>query len=221
MNPYNNDNVSYNSSEDLANKARKVNDNKKKIKTYDKEIEAFKYLQKNPDTSGFFSAQGDYEPTVMQSSKQLDNIYMPVSKNSDKFSKNTDKFSKNTDKFSTDKSSLSSLSSVSYNTNELDKIIKTKSKFSDKKSSDKFNYNKKCIDFDLHSVDSLESLESGESLLGHIRKCKDCKHKVSELVRTHKKKENKFDIYQYKEIMAICLIGFLIILILDLIMKNS
>ena len=224
MNPFSTDNVSY-SSEDLASKARKVNDNKKKIKTYDKEIQAFKYLQKKPENNGFFSAQGEYEITVQptvqhngkQDVKQMSDIYMPV----DKFleEKSLDKKSldkKSLDKFSTDNSSLSSLTSISYNTNELDKIIKTKSKYSDKRSSD--NPNKKCIDFDLHSVESIESLESGESLLGHIRKCKDCKHKVSELVKTHKKK--KFDIFQYKEILAICLIGFLVIIILDLLMKN-
>jgi len=224
MNPFSTDNVSY-SSEDLASKARKVNDNKKKIKTYDKEIQAFKYLQKKPENNGFFSAQGEYETTVQptvqhngkQDVKQMSDIYMPV----DKFleEKSLDKKSldkKSLDKFSTDNSSLSSLTSISYNTNELDKIIKTKSKYSDKRSSD--NPNKKCIDFDLHSVESIESLESGESLLGHIRKCKDCKHKVSELVKTHKKK--KFDIFQYKEILAICLIGFLVIIILDLLMKN-
>ena len=229
MNPFSTDNVSY-SSEDLASKARKVNDNKKKIKTYDKEIQAFKYLQKKPENNGFFSAQGEYETTVQptvqynvqHNVKQMSDIYMPVDKSLDiKFldKKSLDKKSldkKSLDKFSTDNSSLSSLTSISYNTNELDKIIKTKSKYSDKKSSD--NPNKKCIDFDLHSVESIESLESGESLLGHIRKCKDCKHKVSELVKTHKKK--KFDIFQYKEILAICLIGFLVIIILDLLMKN-
>lgn len=58
MNPFSTDNVSY-SSEDLASKARKVNDNKKKIKTYDKEIQAFKYLQKKSENNGFFSAQGE------------------------------------------------------------------------------------------------------------------------------------------------------------------
>jgi len=234
MNPFSTDNVSY-SSEDLASKARKVNDNKKKIKTYDKEIQAFKYLQKKSENNGFFSAQGEYETTVQptvqhnvkQDVKQMSDIYMPVDKfleekSLDKKSldkKSLDKKSldkKSLDKFSTDNSSLSSLTSISYNTNELDKIIKTKSKYSDKRSSD--NPNKKCIDFDLHSVESIESLESGESLLGHIRKCKDCKHKVSELVKTHKKK--KFDIFQYKEILAICLIGFLVIIILDLLMKN-
>ena len=79
-------------------------------------------------------------------------------------------------------SSESSFSSMTWDTKDIDKHIKTKSIFNDKKRSNRH----KCMDFDLSSVDSLESLDSGESLLRHIRFCKACKDKVMDLIRKHK-----------------------------------
>lgn len=176
-------------------------------------------------------------------------------------------------------SSESSFSSMTWDTKEIDKQIKSKSKFNDKKRSKRH----KCMDFDLDSVDSLESLDSGESLLRHIRFCKECKDKVMGLIRKHKtdsikhmKDERKrskcahildsvqdtgeddsfplvlhksdtmdrqevtehfksksktsddcqdnqssIRLPEIKEIVTVCLIGFLIIVILDLMMRNK
>ena len=180
----------------------------------------------------------------------------------------------------------SSFSSISWSTQEIDRQVKTKSKFKPKKKSKRH----KCIDFDLRSVESLESLDSGESLLRHIRFCHECKDKVMELIRKHKSdklhklmkkkhknksshidftesevkdkvsknkkssnndknnkkssnndKNNKKSIdntkvnntestglenidsgnLQFKEIVTIFLIGFIVIILLDLVMKNQ
>jgi hypothetical protein len=123
-----------------------------------------------------------------------------------------------------------------------------------KKSNYRSNYkdiNRKkttCLDFDLESVDSIESLDSGESLLNHIRYCPKCKKKVIELIKNHKedivnknrKTKYKQDNYdnnnniiinensdsteqnkrnELKEIGLVFLIGFLVIFFLDLFMS--
>lgn len=186
-------------------------------------------------------------------------------------------------------SSFSSISSLTLNTREIDKEVKTKSKFDTKKRSKRH----KCMDFDLDSVESLESLDSGESLLRHIRFCSSCKDKLMTLIKkqrlsshanNHKnalekfkkgdkskclqhilnspelsdassdtqandseeeqiivkkdkknvtfcsentkntnninKDDQKYVIPELKEIVTICLIGFLVIMILDLMINN-
>lgn len=85
-------------------------------------------------------------------------------------------------------SSESSFSSMTWDTKEIDRHIKSKSKFNSNKRSKRH----KCMDFDIDSVDSLESLDSGESLLRHIRFCKECKDKVMGLIRKHKNDSHKF-----------------------------
>lgn len=196
--------------------------------------------------------------------------------------------SESLDSLSTDESNStdSSNSSITWDIKDIDKQIKTKSKFDTKKRSKRH----KCIDFDLNSVDSLESLDSGESLLRHIRFCTECKNKVIDLIRknkiNNKNKSNlnmndKFDtnskllneirnlnlshkiieqmskssvdidstplestdtkqkvksqkndthvvskstesyIPEIKEIITVCLIGFLIIMVLDLLMRSK
>jgi len=105
---------------------------------------------------------------------------------------------------------------------------------------------RKCIDYDLQSIDSLESLESGESLLEHINNCNRCRDQVVDLIRksrdakqskiesmiseseverdiskklsTESVKKTKMDMtgFELKEILTVCLIGFLVIIILDL-----
>jgi len=116
---------------------------------------------------------------------------------------------------------------------------------------------KRCIDYDLQSIDSLSSLESGESLLEHINACSRCRDHVIDLIRKNRQnkksdlmerivggmnktyddvkntdiqdnnikdnniKEDMDDTNNYggfalKEILTICLIGFLVIIILDL-----
>ena len=130
-------------------------------------------------------------------------------------------------------------------------------------------HRRKCIDYDLLSADSLESLDSGESLMDHIRDCERCRDHVIGLVRKNKNKKRygtirkgaseiprepsstnlvntainsvdnsaNFAIEQYdpnnsartatagdedkttlelKEILTVCLIGFLVIVILDM-----
>jgi len=129
----------------------------------------------------------------------------------------------------------------------------------------------RCYDFDLNSVDSLESLESGESLLEHARKCYDCKKRLMDLINLNKKKEKKtynnrknsvkkfdeknknnpfipmkkmehdnnelcdnelkikkqknmseenYDYMELKNILIVCMIGFMIIILLDIIIRN-
>jgi hypothetical protein len=185
------------------------------------------------------------------------------------------------DSISSDISDSSDISEslLTYNTKDIDKHIKSKSKFNNKKHSTRHT----CIDFDLNSIDSLESLDSGESLLRHIRFCTECKDKVMGLIRKHKssvknkssavlnidknkKCEHIIDIIEsetqhntpraekkiivsdntnnntnnnsnnntnnnsyissfrfpeLKEIIIVCLLGFLIIIILDLVMKSN
>jgi hypothetical protein len=169
-----------------------------------------------------------------------------------------------------------SLSTIS--TEEIDEHIKTKSRFNKKNKSNRI-YRHHCVDFDIDSADSLESLNSGESLLRHIKSCHKCKEKVIDLIkknkntstqkcvsfgsdlsaislannmsepgnhriddkkRIYKGKNNGTGTYtgsstntstctstwtwlwspETKEIVTICLFGFLIIIMLDLFMRK-
>jgi hypothetical protein len=120
------------------------------------------------------------------------------------------------------------------NTTDIIREIKEKSKYKvNHTSPDIFNGSShdidmnhkgnQCDDFDLDSVDSIESLESGESLLKHIQHCNSCKTKVIELIKRHKhdklheKNENgqRGTFSDMKDLLIVCLIGFLIIIILD------
>lgn len=219
--------------------------------------------------NGFFSAQGDYaEFKNTESSNDSDyKIKSDAMSGSDGIILDTPSDTSSSDNSN---SSSNSDSSSSWNAKKIDKHIKSKSKFNNKKRSKRH----KCMDFDLDSIDSLESLESGESLLRHIRICIECKEKVMNLIKKHKYdkksqhimdninisdhktlkdiiqeeiKENKksdindnkdhtknivtentnnnsfisyFNISQMKEIIIICLVGFLIIIVLDLIMNR-
>lgn len=259
-------------------------------------------------SNGFYTAQGDY---LENGSYQQDNTYNPESSsgtliqdiiaandNSNKKAIRKHKYrsmnkkiydehtldidtpsSESLDSLSTDESNStdSSNSSITWDIKDIDKQIKTKSKFDSKKRSKRH----KCIDFDLNSVDSLESLDSGESLLRHIRFCTECKNKVIDLIRKNKTsnknnsdtnnkllneirnlnlshkiidqmskssihidpsleftdtqqktKNQKNDTHiiskstesyipEIKEIITVCLIAFLIIMVLDLLMRSK
>jgi len=210
---------------------------------------------------GFYSAQGDYTENMYRPTSTTGTLLSNINNTNyedislDTPSINTDSNSDN----SSEDSGSDSLMSLDLDTREIDKQIKTKSKFNSKKRSKRH----KCIDFDLNSVESLESLDSGESLLRHIRFCKECKDKVINLIREngkgrscHKSKfikrlaplydESDLEAYtntnhvestpaisvtpttsglfssmpELKEIIIVCLIGFLIIMILDLMMRS-
>lgn len=116
------------------------------------------------------------------------------------------------------------------------------------KNKNKSKRNKSCGDFDLNSVDSLESLDSGESLLSHARKCQNCKNKLMKLIRKSYQKKKigclnsemsdssdsdderpiirrsdekaKSSSPEMKELIMVCLLGLLIIVVLDLMMKG-
>jgi hypothetical protein len=233
----------------------------------------------NNGSSGFYSAQGDYLENKYQPNNTSGTLIHDINNNNkisikhrkskyDDISLDTP--SLNCDSDSSTSSSDSLNSSLTWNIKEIDKQIKSKSKFDTKKRSKRH----KCIEFDLNSVDSLESLDSGESLLRHIRFCTECKDKVIDLIRKNKSNQkntpdNKLineiknldlnhkiienmDNYtdenhyiskpkplhekskichspqklesfipEIKEIITVCLIGFLIIMILDLIMRSS
>ena len=116
----------------------------------------------------------------------------------------------------------------------------------------------RCIDHDLQSIDSLESLGSGISLLDHLKDCGRCKARVIELIRKSRADNNRIDkntdrlaenfkhdpiddgfdqikentqaaqpdktehdnvehhTLEIKEILTVCLIGFVVIFILDM-----
>jgi hypothetical protein len=235
--------------------------------------------------TGFYSAQGDYSELEQNDNKN--NCTEQLNCNNKKHKKKFVSADTKCDGLSgsgsisietpsdnsenSENSDSSSFSSITWDTKEIDKQIRTKSKFDSKKKTKR----QKCMDFDLDSVDSLESLDSGESLLRHIRFCKLCKDKVIALIRKYKTdKKGKAHILdsiaecdnkeffsqtnssnksivenkesdklhkcqddklhkcqddklpkcngfpQIKEIIIVSLIGFLIILVLDLIIRN-
>lgn len=259
---------------DIYNQFRKASDQAHKS------IEAFNNLQLlqndkgtsiNKNEGGFYSAQGEYAPYVpvnksgtliknqirdehiLDASSSI-NIDTP-SNNSDfesypfKNNNDNDNLSDNSDSYD----SIYSLSTIS--TDEIDKHIKTKSKFNNKTKFNHLNKNRHhCIDFDIDSADSLESLDSGESLLKHIKSCQKCKEKVIDLINKDKNSKKCFSVHtpsasndiisessqkpqkmknnktdssftwlwspEIKEIITICLFGFLIIIMLDLLMRK-
>jgi hypothetical protein len=138
-----------------------------------------------------------------------------------------------------------------FNKNTFDKIkkkdsitlddiyqeLKINSKYDSNSKNKCKNNNRKCIDYDLQSVDSLESLESGESLLEHINQCDRCKDHVVDLIRKNRNtntnsnndnknntltesnnltQKNNSQYMEIKEILTVCLIGFIVIIILDM-----
>ena len=224
---------------DLEKEARKIN-NEKKLKSKDiyrnfrdsKNNDSL--LKNNTETNlnGFFSAQGTYADFNDNKLSLIKEIEEDKSENSSK----TDGIYLDTPTETDSKSSDSSFSSITIDTKDIDTEIKTKSKFNIKKKSKRH----KCMDFDIDVVDSLESLDSGESLLQHIRYCKDCKSKVMKLIKEHNSKKKKYSkkievpkekkeldtntsfikTPEIKEIAIVCLISFLVIIVLDLIMKK-
>lgn len=228
--------------------------------------------------NGFFSAQGDYTEfkkigdddrgnetindnknlnhkkyktehhLLSDDDSKIDNLYNLSGSKSDDHHLLIDTPSNSDDlELSSDSSDSSFSSSLTFTTKDIDNHVKSQSKFDNKKKSKRH----KCIDFDLNSVDSLESLDSGESLLRHLRFCKECKDRVILLIKKSRAKkkdficidnlENKSNTMrdqiiktdrftdhtvglrfpEIKEIVTVCLIGFLIIIILDLLMKNK
>lgn len=193
----------------------------------------------NTNNSGFYSAQGEYKSPK----SKLQNM-------SEDISLDTPSLNDSDSSISSDNSN-SSMSSMTWDTSEVEKHIKSRSKFNSKKKSKRH----RCVDFDLDSVDSLESLDSGESLLKHIRFCKECKDRIVELIRKNNLKcskidsvisqninqkinqeintgllrekfnensnseSSKYDLPEIKEIITVILIGFLVIIILDLLMR--
>lgn len=273
-----------NNNDELDKLARQVNNNKKlqardiykqyrtNQQSLNNGITAYNKLCDSKSDNGFYSAQGEYsqydvnnedgtlisdiynnkKTTPKINDSEIDISLDSPSYDSCNYEKHKHKYliNSNTDDYSTDDSS--SFSSISWSTKEIDRQVKRKSKFKPKKRSKRH----KCTDFDLNSVDSLESLDSGESLLRHIRFCNECKTKIMELIRNHKyekikksiakrnrnnhitiksdtdapvknkKKCNnetkqKYNILQFKEIITVCLIGIIIIIMLDLTLRND
>lgn len=227
--------ISDNNQSELEKQARKINDRQKITNFINNQSDNIPQpCHQSSDLNmsnidNYYSAQGNYN-----------DIYKPEKTNGmmikdihhDDISLSLDSSSSNS---SDHKSSISSI-----DTHEIDRHIKTKSKY----NSNKISKRHKCIDFDLTSVDSIESLDSGESLLRHIRFCNECKNKVLILIKNKKDigidhhnskihqydtpveikmKKNtdlfSFNIPELKEIIIVCLIGFLIIIFLDLILR--
>lgn len=199
--------------DELDKLARDVNNRKKSnntINNYSKNIDAYLTNQYDKDTNiepkinGYFSAQGDY-------SKIDDN---DTENKSIEFSELPSVLSSDISDYSFDNNK-----EILDDNIDLDYEIKKKSKFKVNKDS----IRKTCHDFDINSVDSIESLDSGESLIKHIKYCIECKNKVYDLVKKHKtKSKNKIvskkienNNYDITEIIIIVLIGIVIIFILD------
>lgn len=261
--------------DDLDRMAREIN-NSKKNKSRDiyqqyrkssnilhKGIEAFNNLENSkvdkgikikPD-NGFYSAQGAYSPYDPKDHNS--SLIKEICGKSSGSRSGRKHYLDSDEGLSLDTPSecssddSSSFSSLSWDTKEIDKEIKSKSKFNNKKKSKRH----KCMDFDLDSVDSLESLDSGESLLRHIRFCQECKDKIMGLIRKHKsdtvkKLRQKYkqkcledmeansqnelkehmsatnnecsnQMPEIKEIFTVCLIGFLVVVVLDLFMRRE
>lgn len=220
-----------NNTTELDKLARDVNNKKKRL---NKGIGAFNNLQNDKCDKGI-----KVKPTdKFFSAYETGDGYFPLIK--DNTNKDIMSLDTPSECISDDASSFSSLS---WETKEIDKEIKTKTKFDNKKKSKRH----KCTDFDLKSVESLESIDSGESLLRHIRFCLECKDKIMTLIKKNNTDENKLDktnkclsninyldkqkqknidnetsfIPELKEIFIVFLIGFLVIIILDLFMRNG
>jgi hypothetical protein len=143
---------------------------------------------------------------------------------------------------------------------EIELELRSNSNYVSERSSDNTNVmHRNCVDYDIHSVDTLNSLTSGESLIEHIGYCETCRKKVIDLIQKNKikkqkrkrKKREKYrkknkdlvqlnyddfvkendkitinndnnnsgnlvDMFsQYKELILICLIGIILIFMLD------
>ena len=168
------------SNEDLEKMARRINSDKmKKTKdVYDQYKKNADMLERGsrvmkehnmndcsiyPQSDiGFYSAQGKYSGSLTTDISKSD--------------------------ISIDTPSSDDLSSLdSLDTNNINRQVRLKSKYTNIHKKTK---RRKCLDFDLKSIDSLESLDSGESLLKHIKSCTECKSQVVNLIKKHKAVRN-------------------------------
>ncbi len=227
---------SFNQSNNLDSMARSVNDTKKKKITdvYDKFrlhkstlTNELNNLIKNDvlhidntnigNTDGFYSAQGEYLQFNKNKHIKNDEVQYDVSIN---------------DVPSID---VSCDSTLVISDTDIAKEIVNKSKL-----KKKHQIRRNCVEFDLDSADSIESLDSSESLLDHVQNCAKCKHKLTLLIKKHKfgetlhdnnpdmfiKNNDKTNISatfcnkEIKEIVVIVMIGILIIIVVDIIING-
>lgn len=209
---------------DLDNMARNINNKRKNL---ERGIKAFntlqnikndKYLNINKSKNFYhaYDSGADITPSFKSDSDEKISLDTPTESISD------------------------DISSISWEPDKIDEEIKVRTNFKENKKSKRH----KCTDFDLKSVDSLESIESGDSLLRHIRFCLECKDKIIKLIKEDrlcdktkkyeiitdnipitniKKEDNNEDTWipELKEIFIVFLIGFLIVIILDLYMNRN
>jgi hypothetical protein len=81
------------------------------------------------------------------------------------------------------------------------------------------NKPKICEEFDINSYDTKGTHNSDIELISHVKKCKSCKYKVNNLVKHDNVKSYKILNHDFKEILIISLLGFLILLLVDLILN--
>lgn len=277
LNILNTSNMVSNDNDELYNMAKKINNEKKQKNNNDiyakysqhnnklSGIGAYEDLcmtqidkgTNNGNVNGWFTAQGEYMNCTTNNNNNNDN---DNNNNNVINGNNINKldYGNQSDlsiKLSTqdyDSSSDSSFSSDISSIYDIDNQVRKKSNYKLNNNSKRY----KCVDFDVHSVDSLESLDSGESLLRHIRYCHKCKDKVIELVKKHNTQtcnkniktnivttvnnnevmtvnndknnnnNNKtwmginFNVSQMKDIITICLIGIIVIIVLDIIFQS-
>lgn len=141
--------------------------------------------------NGFFSAQGDYAEYKPIGSSPLSTPSANTShvNSTTNNQKKKRMIKKKKDKFSeTNSSENLSLDTPSDNSNSSSDSDSSFEPIPIKKKRRKRH---KCIDFDLDSIDSLESLDSGESLLRHIQFCRECKNKIMDLIKKHRGESKK------------------------------
>lgn len=220
-----------NDNNNLDKMARRVNDMKKQNNSSPNGTQTQCPELNMRNDEGFYSVQGDY--IEYKNGTMINDI---ITNNNKMNNKTALFFKENCDQnkgWNTINESDISLDTPSIVSNNEANIIEQKK-------------NKKCVNFDLDSIDSLKSLESGESLLYHVRKCKECKQKLLLLIRkNNNERKNKHyklesiniknenstrddtdnnifckNISEIKEIATIIIIGCLIIIILDIAIKR-
>ncbi len=75
----------------------------------------------------------------------------------------------------------------------------------------------KCEEFDTNSYESVSANNSNIKLVSHIKKCKSCK--INNLTKHNNINPYEIISYEFKEILIISLLGFLVLLLIDIVIN--
>ena len=235
----------YSNNDELDKLARNFNDNKKQmIKQVHKDSkEDARILKKNAEQlkklPGYDFCQHNEkysqyrEDSVNDSDNSGNSVSLDSPSENTIVMKNYDNDNDSDSDFSSYSSSIDSASkstgndySIDVNTNKIGKMLKNKIK------------KKKYLFDECMSCDSIsqESVTSDEDIINHASKCSKCKRKIMKILSDKKKTKHisdnnyfektaeiitKSSISNIKEFIIICVIGLLIIFLLDFVMKAS